>query len=34
VEIQYSKLGKERGALGGAVYAINEYFSKELLYAK
>ena len=34
VEIQYSKLGKERGALGGAIYAINEYFSKELLYAK
>ncbi len=34
VEIHYSRLGKERGALGGTAFVISEYFSKELLYSR
>lgn len=32
VELQYSHLGKERGAIGGAAFVIDKYFAEEDLY--
>jgi predicted NBD/HSP70 family sugar kinase len=32
VRIEYSRLGEERGALGGAAFAIAEFFSKRLRF--
>lgn len=34
IEIRYSELGKERGALGGAAFAIDRYFAEEELYSE
>jgi predicted NBD/HSP70 family sugar kinase len=34
IEIQYSKLKKDRGAVGGAAFAIDRYFAEEELYTE